>query len=66
MKDEIFKLVIEDCQHHILDDGTVIVFFPKLNYAYVDNGEMKRWIFGTTLSSVVSTYYMYMDEVMYG
>ncbi len=66
MKDEIFKLVIDDCQHHILDDGTVIVFFPKLNYAYLDDGKMKRWLYGSSINSVVATYYMDMDEVAYG
>jgi len=66
MKDQIFNLVMSDCQHQFLDDGAVIVFFPKLNYAHIDDGKRQRWIYGTSMSSILATYYMELDEVMYG
>jgi len=62
MKDMIFNLVLEDSQYKVLDDGTLITFFPKINYAYIDTGITTRWIFGSSMSSIITTYYMDMDS----
>lgn len=67
MREAIFRLVLEDCQHELLDDSTMVVFFPKLNHGYVTEDDRSYWIFGTSMNSVLCTYYMNMDaEVMYG
>lgn len=68
MKEDIFKLVMQDCEHEVLDDSTIVTFFPKINYGYISS--LKKWIFGTSMSSVIATYYMDMDalslEELYG